>query len=364
MKKDSGEVKRIAFGINSLTGGGAERVISVLASYFAEEGYECHLVCNKRLNDEYTLSERVIRHMIGINVNKMKPIATMQRIWRIRKLCIKHKIDIFVGFMGMAEYAVFATVGVRTKSVISIRNYPPFLFPTYLKKFYARALFNYSDGAVFQTVTAQEWFPKRLQRKSKIIFNPILEKFYQVNRAVISGQIVASGRLTAQKNYPLMIRAISNVAKECNIQLRIYGEGEDEEKLKSYAKEIGAADNIIFCGRTNDMPSVLQTADIYLMTSDVEGLPNALMEAMAVGIPCIATDSLGGGVRMLLGNNERGLLVRCGDEEGVTNAILTFFKDLKTKDELAKKAKEYATRFSVDNCYDDWKNYMIEVFSK
>lgn len=360
----SRELKRIAFSIHSLGGGGAERVISVLANQFSRQGYEVHLICNIRKEREYPLCDRIIRHYIGYDTSKYHIKSAFQHIYRIRKICKYANIDILVSFMAMAEYSVIATTGLKTKSVISIRVYPAVHYTTIVKRIYARLLFNCADGAVFQTKEAQQWFWRPLQHKSTIIFNPIENKFYNINRRIESGLIIASGRLNYQKNYPLMLHSFASAIKNHRLSLEIYGEGEDKDKLEELAKELKLESVVRFCGQTDDMPSVLSKADYYLMTSDFEGLPNALMEAMAAGIPCICTDSLGGGAKMLIGENERGILVPCNDEMALVNAINLLCDDKNKKKRIAEDAKNYATLFSVDNCFATWESYLVQVLNK
>ena len=358
------ELRRIAFGIHCLGGGGAERVISVLANQFSEQGYEVHLICNIKKDKEYLLNETIVRHYIGYNTKKNHIVSALQRIYRIREICKDKKIDILVSFMAMAEYSVIATAGLKTKSVISIRIYPAVHYTAFFKRTYVKQLFNYADGAVFQTVEAQQWFCKKLRRKSSIIFNPVKSEFYGVKRDVVPGLIIASGRLNYQKNYPLMLNAFAMVVKNQRLSLDIYGEGEDKGKLEKLAKDLKLDGVVRFCGHTDDMPSVLSKADYYLMTSDFEGLPNALMEAMAVGIPCICTDSLGGGAKMLIGDNERGILVPCNDKTALANAINLLFKNNNIKKNISEKAKTYANQFSIDNCFAAWERYLVNVLNK
>lgn len=357
------ELRKIAFCIHCLGGGGAERVISVLANQFSKQGYEVHLICNIKKDKEYPLSEKIFRHYIGYDTKKNHIVSALQRIYRIRKICKDEKIQILVSFMAMAEYSVIATAGLKTKSVISIRIYPAVHYTAFLKRTYVRLLFNYADGAVFQTVEAQQWFCKKLRRKSSVIFNPVKSEFYSVKRDVVSGLIIASGRLNYQKNYPLMLNAFANVIKNHRLLLDIYGEGEDKEKLEELAKELKLDGVVRFCGHTDDMPFVLSKADCFLMTSDFEGLPNALMEAMAVGVPCICTDSLGGGAKMLIGDNERGILVPCNDKTALVNAITSLYENKDIKRCIAEEAKAYANQFSIDNCFATWEKYIIKVLN-
>ena len=354
----------IGFAIHSLSGGGAERVVSVLTSFFVKKNYKVYLINNLCVTNEYPLDVRVKRHFIGQNVSHFRPLASLQRIFRLRQFCRESKLDILVTFMGMNEYGVIATLGLRTNNIISIRVAPEILYHTYIKRLCIRTLLSFASGAVFQTETAKRWFPIKLQQKSAVIGNPIWSNFYSVERKVKNGLLVASGRLSAQKNYPMLLKAIAIVLKYQRVKLEIYGKGEEESKLKALVFELGITDNVTFCGNTDDMPSVLSRADIFLLASDYEGLPNALMEAMAVGVPCIATDCIGGGSRMLIGNCERGILCPINDENVFAGSILRLLNDETLKERLGDTAKKYATRYLPDNCCKSWEKYINDVYNK
>lgn len=354
----------IGFAIHSLSGGGAERVISILVTYFADRGYSVHLINNIRTANEYWIDDKVNRHIIGERVSTIRGIASFQRLYHLRQVCRKERIDILVAFMGMNEYSVLATYGIHTRNIISTRIAPEIQFNTVVKRIIGRILLSTASGAVFQTRDAQRWFPNILQQKSTIILNPIGKQFYGIGRQIENGLLVASGRLTAQKNYPMMLKAISIVSKLKKIRLEIYGEGEDEEKLKSLSEELLVSNIVSFCGRCDDMPLALSHADIYLLASNYEGLPNALMEAMAVGVPCIATDSLGGGSKLLIGNDERGVICSTGDVNQFADAIIRLLSDEELKTRLSTNGKEFAERFTIDNCCKLWEEYIMEIFNK
>lgn len=351
-------MKKIAFAINAISIGGAERVMTILCSRFSEKDYEVHLICNYEREWEYPVSNKVKRHVIGNAVSSFRPLAIYQRISRMRRICKKEKFDVLVAFMGMNEYSVFATCGLKTKNIISTRIAPEHQFRTTFKRIIGKLLLPTASGAVFQTEQAKEWFPKRLQKRSTVIFNPIASSFYSIERKPEPGLLVATGRLTVQKNYPMLFRAFTMVAKSKDITLEVYGMGEDKEQLANLVRELKMSDRIKLCGQSDNIPLVLSRAELFLLSSDYEGLPNALMEALAVGVPCVATDCLGGGSRLLIGNNERGILVPCRDTNAFADAIKLLLEDNDKKESFSKASKQYAQQFSVDNCFNKWEEYI------
>lgn len=135
------------------------------------------------------------------------------------------------------------------------------------------------------------------QRSRKIIPNAINKEFIT---AEYSGprnkQIVSSGRLTEQKNHALLIKAFAGItAKYPAYKLVIYGDGPLRKDLELLASNLGIADKVSFPGYTTEIRKKIERSSLFVLSSDFEGMPNALMEAMALGVPCISTDCKGGG---------------------------------------------------------------------
>ena len=215
-----------------------------------------------------------------------------------------------------------------------------------------------ADGCVFQTKEAQEWFPERLQRKSKIIYNAVKEDFYQIERTPVRGEIVTCGRLVEQKNHALLIDAFSEVLKKYPfVTLKIYGEGALREKLQHQINDLGLEKKAFLMGATSDVEKVLQTADLFVLSSDYEGMPNALMEAMAAGVPCISTDCPCGGPRELFGNLCVEDLVRCNEPKQLAQ---TMEKKLEQNDQSCMQRKR-AEQFRPEKINYEWKKYINEL---
>ena len=218
-----------------------------------------------------------------------------------------------------------------------------------------------ADGCVFQTKDAKEWFPKKLQKKSTIIYNAVKADFFEIQRKPIDGLVVTCGRLEEQKNHKMLIRAFKNVVEKYpNTKLHIYGEGSLQEQLQKLIDDLGLKNSIILKGITSDVSSILKEADIFVLPSLYEGMPNALMEAMAVGVPSIATDCPCGGSKMLL-EDENGVLVKNDDEYELSKAIELLLIDKSKKIQLSKNAKKEANNFKADDIYIKWNEYIEKV---
>lgn len=353
-------MKKIMFYINAIHDGGAERVMVNLAKYFSENGYDTTLVTSFRDTWEYLLAPTVRRLTLEETEIKQSRIKrNISRIKKLRNLCKSEKPDILVSFMEEPNFrAILATRGLPVKTLVSVRNDPIKEYAGKLGWFVGKVLLPMADGCVFQTGDAQKWFPKRLQKKSKIIYNAVKEDFYNVNRTPVRGEIVTCGRLTEQKNHAVLINAFADVQKKYPFAtLKIYGDGTLKDKLQKQIDDLGLSSSAHLMGATSDVTRALQTADLFVLSSDYEGMPNALMEAMAAGVPCISTDCPCGGPRELFGEDSFDKLVQCGDVDQLAEVIC---KELETTGD-GKTEKRYAETFRPEKVNKMWEKYVMEI---
>lgn len=356
----SERMPKIYLYINVLGGGGAERVIANLANTLAEDGCETTLITSFPVDKEYSIDKKVRRLLLEDHEFRQSRLKrNVTRISKLRKICKEEKPDIMISFMEEPNFrAILATRGLPVKTLVSVRNDPNKEYAGKLGWFVGKILLPMADGCVFQTSDAQKWFPKRLQKKSRIIYNAVKEEFYQVERTPVRGEIVTCGRLTEQKNHKLLIDAFAEVQKIYPFAtLKIYGEGVLREKLQNQIESLNLNEKVFLMGATNDVAKALQTADLFVLSSDYEGMPNALMEAMAVGVPCISTDCPCGGPRELFGEDASDKLVPCNDSAQLAEAICKVLET--TKDGMTEK--RHAETFKPDRVNQMWKDYVHDI---
>lgn len=356
-------MKKLLFYINALNGGGAERVMSNLSSQFVDKGYEVLFATSYPADGEYELNKKIKRfNLESENIPCSKIKRNYVRIKRLRQICKREKPDVLVAFMAEPNFrAIIATIGLKTKTVISVRNDPEKEYAGRLMNFVGKYILPMADGCVFQTEEAKKWFPKKLQNKSTIIFNAVKREFFEAKRKPVNGLIITCGRLEEQKNHILLIKAFFNVVKKNpNAYLHIYGEGSLKDYLQSLIDNLGLNHSVKLMGQTNDVVSVLEKADVFVLSSFYEGMPNALMEAMAVGVPCIATDCPCGGARMLL-NDNNGILIKNNNIDELTNAMEQLIKDDYKKETLSNKCIETVSEFKAENIFLKWREYIEKV---
>lgn len=355
--------KTVLFYINTICRGGAERAIIQLAYHFALAGYRSVLVTSFANDNEYPIPKNIKR--ISIEQEEIKQSRFMKnfsRIKELRRICKNENASVIISFLVEPNIrAIIATRGLPVKCIISVRNVPNQEYKGELRHFCARFLLPLADGCVFQTEAAKKWFPKRLQKKAKVIFNVVDKTFF--NTEYIGGKnIVALGRLSEQKNHRILIRSFSKIAyKYPDWKLCIYGTGLMKKVLIGEIDRLNMSDHILLMGQTTNAQRVLSEAGIFVLSSDFEGMPNALMEALAVGVPCISTDCPCGGPRMLIQDGLNGILVPVGNEEELTHALERLLKDKEFSIFLSKEAKKRAMDFISDKVFGDWEKYIEDI---
>jgi len=357
---------KVLFYINSIHEGGAERVMVNLSDHFAKCGCAVVFVTSFVDSWEYPLNPNIKR--LSLEQEQIKCGFLKRnyiRIKNLRKICKVEKPDVVVSFMGENNFrAILATRGLKTKTIVSVRNDPDKEYPTKLFKFLAKTLYKKADGVVFQTEEAKKWFSKKIQSKSCIIMNQVADVFFETKRKD-ERYYVATGRLNQQKNYSLMIKAFARFTQIYpREKLYIFGNGELEVDLQKLINSLNVSDNIFLKGQSDDIPKVLSQAKGFLLSSDYEGMPNGLLEAMAVGVPCISTDCPCGGPKMIIEPNKNGVLIKIGDETSLFENLCKLEEDIEFRNLISQKAKEKAKEFKPEVIFKQWKSYLEDVIKK
>ncbi len=343
-------MKKILFAITGLGGGGSERVVSVWASQLAQRGYDVGVFTYARKEGEYALGPNVKRFTITENIKDYLAMSYIKRYRLMRKTVKEFSPDVVIGFLPrMQIWMAAATVGLKVKRIDTVRNSPWNFYNGAFTKQLWKLCFKTGDLTILQSEDQKPFFSKSVQKKCVIVPNPLNEDYEQKGKTEFSEKatrFVAAGRLSEQKNFPLLIKAF---AKACeynpDITLDIYGKGRDEyaAKLQSLIDELGMSGRVCLCGRTDNMHGALMEHDAFVMSSDFEGMPNALAEAMAVGLVCISTDCRTG-PRDLITDGENGFLVPVGDVDAMAESIKKVADmDAQTIKRIGVEVRRYVT---------------------
>ena len=335
------------FTIRSLTGGGAERVVSVLANAMAKKGIETYIVTYSRTDRDYDLDKNV---KVIVMPNRKDSIYTkIQRIPDMYKIIHKIRPDIVIPFVGTVLYVTWlACLGLKSKFILTVRNNPWMVPESKRERLFRNYIAGKSDAIMIQNEEQGEYFSEELHKKLIVVNNPISQNFINSAKESYTNEVctvVTAGRLEPQKDHTFLIRAFAkSFADKPQIKLYIYGEGKLKQKLEALIEELSLKDRVFLMGRAINIVEVLQKADLFVLTSKYEGMPNALMEAMMVGVPCISSDCKTGPCS-LINNQVNGLLYSNGNE---MDLIRKFKWCVSNPQQLSSIGKE-ARRFMLEN---------------
>lgn len=356
-------MKKILFYINTLERGGAERVISNLANQYAASGSKVYFATSNGADNEYPLEKEILRFNLMQNYISNKILKNIYLVRKLRKIINDKKPDIVISFLNEANFrSILATLGTGIPLIISVRNNPQHEYSNKLYYYMQKILFPYANGIVFQTEDAKNWFSKKVQKNSCIIMNQVDKSFFETEH-MTGSYYCAVGRLSEQKNYNMMINGFARFhSKYPNEKLFIYGVGPLEKDLKEYIKDLGMEDVIVLKGLSDNIPQVLSNAKAYIMTSNYEGMPNALLEAMAVGLPVVSTDCPCGGPKSVIKNGENGFLIPANDEAALAD-ILEKLQDNAICEKIGQSARNSSKMFMPDAVFENWDNYVEKIIN-
>lgn len=366
----SNTINKIIFHLNSLGKGGAERVVSLLANEFAKNGVEVSIATEWYSEEEYELHPKVKRIHAGLSEkeeNASRYAKQWIRIRNLRRVILQEQPDMVLSFCVKANYrATMATVGTKIPVLVSVRNDPKIDYVGKVNGLMNKLFMNKAAGCVFQTEEAKEFFDEVLQEKSRIICNPVNEKYLQAKRLPPQKKIVCVGRLVAQKNQMLLVNAFEAILENySDYHLYLYGDGSDDECKEELLQYVNKSEvlqqHIHFMGLSSTLEQDIADAAMFVLPSNYEGMPNALMEAMALGLPVISTDCPCGGSRYWIKEGVTGQLVPVKDIEAMVSAMEFYIKNPKQAEQMGQEARKRLQEATLDKIYEQWKQYIVSI---
>ena len=349
--------KEVVFVSNFFGNGGAARVVSILAGGLANKGYEvtiCSYPCEGKNESQHAENVKYVRfemqYQSGI-------LYKLERIAKLRKEIKRHEgatIIAFEYFVNMQT--VVATIGLHNRLIISERNDPARVGGKTPTKQLRNFLYRFVDCLVCQTQDALEYFPKKIQKKSVVIMNPIKEDLPEPWQGERKKKIVNFCRLEKQKNLPLLIDAFDEFYQtHTDYTLEIYGDGKEHDYLKKYIEEKGLESVAKMYPSVQDIHDQIKDAMMFVSSSDYEGLSNSMIEAMAIGLPTICTDCPCGGARMVIKDGVNGLLTRTGDLNQLVGCMSLVADDKQLVQKLSKNGSKIKEKYSKEKIADYWE---------
>lgn len=351
---------KILFVIRDMVVGGAGKQLALTANALSAKGHTVSVYTyfggplEQKLDPkvEYIAQNPIPTNKVAEYI--FSPIHIRKQIKKIRPdVCISWRCN-------AGCFTVIASVGLKTKTVFSERTDP--YTETSLALKLSAFICGFSDGGVFQLDVVRRYY-KRLCNKSVVIHNPF-------NAEVTIGEIIPYekrpkdivhvGRMVlSHKCQDLALEAFKEFLRNNpDYILHFYGDGVDFEKVKDLAKRNKLEKNVVFHGSEKNIPEKIKKAKCLLLTSAYEGIPNVILEAFAAGVPVVSTDCSPGGARMLLGENENGLIVKGFNPEDIAHALSEVANNNELAIKYEKKGRNRLCDFAPEEIFNKWNSYL------
>lgn len=359
---------KITLFIGSLHGGGAERVMCELASYLNTQNHSIELLTVSETTSHYFLDSGIsVKTLSSLHRSRIKLFRILKKMFNLYKYVKNTHTDVYVVFLPETIKALlFFRKIIRTPIIVSERCDPASYKSNVLS--YLCKSYSLADGIVFQTKQAKQFISDLILQMPPTVVIPNAVNYVSDDSITIKrdkNTIIGVGRFTNQKNFPLLIRAFSLVAKDYSeIKLKIYGEGDLRGDYEKLIQNLNLKERVLLPGFSDNIYSEMRQAGMFVLSSDYEGIPNALIEAMSVGLPCVSTDCSGGGARLLINDGENGLLVPTGDAEKMAEAIKKILDDTKLAKKISDNAMLINKRFSPDRIYGEWEEFICQTVNR
>ena len=352
-------MKKIAIIAHGLSGGGAERVASLLASYLAENQYEVLFICAYHTVEEdskapYPLDSRVKVQYIQVKTN-ISPLRFMTRSVRIRQAVRDFSPDWVVSLI---TYEALLTTFSKYPVIYSLRNDPGRTMAQGFRSRLTAFMLSRAKKIVFQSQGAQDFFQSGIREKSVVIPNPINTKELPLwTEFAHEKKFMTACRLRGQKNLPMLAEAFAMVHKEHpDYTLEIYGQGDLENEIREKIRSLQAEDYIFLKGFTADVHGVMARSSGFVLSSNHEGLSNSMLEALCMGVPCVCTDCPPGSVREYIVSGENGFLTRVGDAQDMKEKICALIENPALAPAFAERNMVVRKKLDTEFICKEWAN--------
>ena len=345
------------FVIHALGYGGAGKMIVYLANHFSKIGYDVVIYVEEQMGKHYDM-EPGVRIYQETEFFKNYYTRHFRQIFQLRRRVKEINPDLVISFQtNQNALAVLATRGRNIPVIVSERG-DPYQYHDIVAKLKTRVI-NKAEGGVFQTKKAMQYYGEELQKRSVVIYNP--NTVTGIERPEIrNNEIAFVGRFDIhQKRQDLAIDAFKIVADAIpDVKLAFFGAGKEQAIIKKQACDLGLEERVLFKGLVKDVPNAIKDSCLFLMTSDFEGMPNALIEAMACGLPCVSTDCSPGGASELIQSSENGIVVPCGDAKAIADAIIRLLNNKDEAEKMGAEAQKIVEKLNPSIIYGEWEKYV------
>ncbi len=364
---------KVTLVIYALEGGGAERVMSIVANYWATHGWDVTLLILADATKPafYQLAPQIkLQHLgiIGDSPNLFALLRTgWQRIERLRAAIIASQPDVVISFLNTVNVlTLIACRNSNIPTIVSEHIYPEFSDVNKVWQLLMKWTYRWADRVTLLTQNALPFYPASKGYRSIVIPNPVLTPVPDTATATLmpTPSLIAMGRLRPQKGFDLLLPAFAKLrAKYPDWHLTILGEGSMRSELEALRSQLGLVECVHLPGSVKNVNAHLRQAALFVMPSRFEGFPMALCEAMACGLPVLAADCLSG-PREIVREGIDGILVPSEDINALTTGLDRLMGDPALRQQLAQAAPQVLERFGLERVMEIWTDTVKQVVDR
>ena len=331
--------------------GGAERVISILSSKLVEN-YDVDILCYYSAPVFYSVDSRV--NIIDISKD-WNCTNFFNKAAALRKYVKSQENAIVIAFMmPFYIFAAISLIGDKTPFIAAERNDPS--SASKVRQVLSKLLLPKYDVLVAQTQGAKAFFENNNLCELRVIYNPVNPLLLNIeHKDPAEKHFISLARFNPQKNQKLLISAFKRVLEtHPDSKLTIYGEGPLRNELQEQIDSLGIHNSVFLPGVTNNITEAFSNASVYVCSSDYEGMPNSVIEAMVCGMPTISTRVMGS--VDLIQDGENGLLVEVGNEDELVCAMNKLIEDKEMRMKFSHNARSIANLLDTDAIVKQWED--------
>lgn len=348
--------KSIIISCATLGSGGAERVISILSTELIQEYDTVEIILWKHHDIFYHIDKRI--KIIDIET-EIYSSSTFKKMKWFRKYIKSRRPDIILSFLYPYSIRVLTSLLFNNQKVIvAERRDPKKVQGGKLIEWGRNLLYLKATAITVQTIQNKMCYPSFLKKNISVIYNPVsLPDDYigSANTTIKEKEIVTVGRLIPEKNHELLIRSFAEFYNDHSCyKLTIWGEGPLRKNLQELIDSLNLHDCVFLKGNNNEVLKEIIKSEIFVLPSNTEGMPNALIEAMCLGLPCISTNVSGASDLIIPGDN--GLLIDIGDQSALITCLKHLSENSEYRTALGLKAVSIYKLVKKDHIIKQWKS--------
>lgn len=339
--------------------GGAARVVANLSHVLPDHFTEVIVILWKKQDIFYKIDTR--SRVLWVDDEAGKSNEAKRLLW-FRSFVKRENPNLILSFLEPYNIRVLlSTIGLHIKTIVAERNDPRVVNGTWIMNKIEKTIYRLADGILVQTQTIADFFDGALKKKTTIIYNPVsIDKSMvgQALRVQKEKKIVSVARLMPQKKLNDLINAFELFSKtHSDYILEIYGEGPEKENLLKEIRTKSLEGMIHLCGTRKNIHDVICSAVLFALVSDREGMSNAMIEAMCLGLPCVCTEV--SGAIDLINPKINGLLVKVGNVRMIAEAMAEIADNKEMANLIGENASMLYNRLNPDIIYKEWIDYLL-----